>query len=111
MRPLFVSYVCDYCDGYASVDWHSGFIVFNGEDDFGRPVFVFPSRTEAAVYRSVKEAREAQIREIHFECPVKWKAASGALDGVTIAAQPFELHRDHRFEPRPYHGFLVPLSR
>jgi hypothetical protein len=109
MTALFVSYVCDFCDGHVPIAWLSGFIVFHGDDDFARPVFVFPSRTEAAMYRRVKETNEAQIREIHFEHPVRWKRASGALDGVTIAAQPFELHRDHRFEPKPYHGFLVPL--
>jgi hypothetical protein len=110
MTALLVSYVCDYCDGLAQIDWHTGFCVFNGDDDFSRPVLVFPSRTEAALYRSVKQFRDAQIREIRFEVPVRWKLAIGALDGVTIAAKPFELHRDHRFQPLPYHGYLVPIS-
>jgi hypothetical protein len=110
MRPLFVSYACDWCDGLVEVDWYSGFIVFRGDDDFVRPVYVFPTRTEAALYRQLMGWQTFPIREVHFEHPVRWKTAVGQLDGVTIASSPFELHRDHRFESRPYAGFLTPIS-
>lgn len=107
MTALFTSYVCDYCDGLVQPTWHSGFIVFRGDEDFDRPVYVFPTRTEAAIYRQLKGWQSCPIREIHFEHPVRWKQASGALQGVNIAAQPFVLHRDHRFEPAPYAGYLA----
>src|SRR5512147_1406851 len=110
MTPLFISYACDYCDGLVQIDWYSGFIVFRGEADFSRPVYVFPTRTEAALYRQLNGWQAHPIREVHFELPVRWKAAVGKLEGVTIASSPFELHRDHRFEPRPYAGFLVPIA-
>jgi hypothetical protein len=111
MTPLFISYACDWCDGLVQVDWQSGFVVFRGEDDFDRPVYVFPSRTEAALYRQLQGWQHHQIREIHFQHPVQWKSAGGKLQGVTIAARPFELHRDHKFESLPYTGWLVPLHR
>ena len=111
MTALFTSYACDYCDGLAAIDWQRGFVVFRGEDDFARPVYVFPSRTDAAVYRSKNAWQHHPIREVHFEKSVPWKTASNLLSGVMIAARPFTLHRDHRFEPLPYHCILVPLSR
>lgn len=110
MTPLFISYACDYCDGLVQIDWHSGFIVFRGDEDFDRPVYVFPSRTEAAIYRQVNGWQSYPIREVYFEHPVRWKPALGRLEGVTIASRPFELHRDHRFESRPYVGFLAPRA-
>lgn len=110
MTPLFISYACDYCDGLVQIDWHSGFIVFRGDEDFDRPVYVFPSRTEAAIYRQVNGWQAYPIREVYFEHPVRWKPALGRLEGVTIASRPFELHRDHRFESRPYVGFLAPRA-
>ncbi len=111
MTALFTSYACDYCDGLVQIDWFSGFIVFRGEDDFSRSVLVFPTRTEAALYRQHNSWQAYPIREIHFEHPVIWKPAIGALAGVMIAARPFELYPDHRYESRPYTGFLVPLHR
>lgn len=110
MTALFTSYVCDYCDGLAPVNWLRGFVVFRGDDDFDRSVYVFPSQTDAAIYRSKNSWQELPIREVRFEPPVQWKKASGALSGVTIAARPFTLHRDHRFEPLPYHCGMAPLA-
>ena len=109
MTPLFVSYVCDYCDGLVEVSWFSGYIVFRGEDDFSRPVFVFPTRMDAALYRQANNWQHFPIREVHFEQPVQWRPSRGSITGITLAAQPFELHRDHRFESVPYSAYLVPL--
>lgn len=110
MTALFTSYACDYCDELAPVLWHRGFIVFRGDEDFERPIYVFPSQTDAAAYRS-KNGWQHPLREVRFEHPVAWKQASGALAGVTIAARPFTLHRDHRHEPLPYHCGLLPPRR
>ena len=109
MRPLFVSYACDYCDGLVEISWHSGFIVFRGDDDYSRPVFVFPTRMDAALYRQANGWQHHPIREVNFEIPVQWRASTGSITGITLAARPFTLHRDHRFEPLPYAAFLVPL--
>ena len=109
MTALFISYVCDYCDGIARVEWLRGFIVFRGDDDFHRLIYVFPSQTDAAVYRSKNAWQQYPIREVRYEHAVPWKTATGSLNGVTLAARPFTLHRDHRFEPLPYHCGLVPL--
>lgn len=106
---LFTSYVCDYCDGIARIEWLRGFMVFRGDEDFGRPIYVFPTQTDAAVYRSKNTWQHYPLREVRFEYPVPWKPASSALTGVTLAARPFTLHRDHRFEPLPFHCCLVPL--
>jgi len=111
MTALFTSYVCDYCDGLVEIPWYRGFIVFRGDEDFDRVVYVFETRTDAARYRSTNGWQTKQIREVRFEIPVEWKLASSTLEGVSIALRPFTLHRDHRFEPAPYHAFLVPLLR
>lgn len=109
MTALFISYVCDYCDGIAPIDWLRGYVVFRGDEDFSRPVYVFPTQTDAALYRSRNGWLQYPLRAVHFEMPVPWKVASSKLDGVTIASRPFTLHRDHKFEPQPFHCFLVPL--
>ena len=111
MTALFTSYVCDYCDGLVPIAWLRGFVVFRGDDDFARPIYVFPSQTDAAIYRSKNGWQQYPIREVRFEHAVPWKKAKGSLTGVTIASMPFTLHRDHRFAPLPYHCALTPLSR
>jgi hypothetical protein len=109
MTVLFTSCACDWCDGLVPIVWQHGFVVFRGDDDFARPVQVFPSQGDAAVYRSKNGWHEYPIREVLFELRVRWKRATHALAGVTIAARPFTLHRDHRFEPLPFHCYLVPV--
>jgi hypothetical protein len=109
MTALFTSYVCDYCDGLVEIAWQRGFVVFRGDADFNRVIYVFPTMTDAARYRSVNGWQDYPIREVWFEIPVPWKTASNQLEGVSIAVRPFTLHRDHRFESAPYHAFLVPL--
>jgi hypothetical protein len=109
MTALFTSYVCDYCDGLAQIHWHRGFVVFRGDDDFQRPIYVFPTQTDAAVYCSKNGWQQHPIREVRFEHAVPWKPATSTLTGITLAARPFTLHRDHRFEPLPYHCELVAL--
>lgn len=109
MTALFTSYVCDYCDGLAPIHWLRGFVVFRGDDDFARPIYVFPTQTDAAVYRSKNGWQQHPIREVRFEHAAPWRPASGVLTGVTIATRPFTLHRDHRYEPLPFHCGLVPL--
>jgi hypothetical protein len=94
MRELFTSCACDFCDGLADVHWHRGFVVFRGDDDFSRPVCVFPTQFDAAVYRRANGWQLSPLREVRFEIPVPWD-------------RPFTLHRDHRFEPQPYHCYLV----
>jgi len=71
---LFTSYVCDYCDGIARIEWLRGFMVFRGDEDFGRPIYVFPTQTDAAVYRSKNTWQQYPLREVRFEYPVPWNA-------------------------------------
>jgi hypothetical protein len=111
MTALFTSYACDYCDGLVPIQWLRGYAVFRGDEDFARVIYVFPTQTDAAIYRSTNAWQRYPIREVRFERPILWKHAGGSLAGVTIAARPFTLHRDHRFEPLPYHCSLVPLHR
>ena len=110
MTALFTSYACDYCDGLTPIAWLRGFVVFRGADDFARPIYVFPSQTDAAVYRSKNGWQQCPLREVRFEHAVPWRKATGALTGVTIADRPFTLHRDHRFPALPYHCGLAPLA-
>ena len=109
MIALFTSYACDYCDGLAPIEWLRGYVVFRGDDDFERPIYVFPTPTDAAIYRSKHDWQQHPIREVQFELPVAWTKAIGTLTGVTLASRPFTLHRDHRFEPLPHHCGLKPL--
>lgn len=110
MTALFFSFACDYCDGLVEIEWRRGFIVFRGEEDFGRPVYVFPTQTDAALYRQFNGWQSMPLREVHFEHPVTWKHALGPLEHVTLAARPFTLHRDRRFESVPYSAYLVALE-
>jgi len=107
MILLLLSYVCDYCDGLTAVEWQRGFVVFRGDDDFARPVYVFPTQTDAALYRNWIGLQDFPIRECHFVQPVLWRRGSSQFADIRYASKTFTLHRDHRFEAQPYHGFLA----
>ena len=108
-RPLFTSVVCDYCDGLIDVGKHHGFIVFRGPDDLlHKPVYVFRTRTDAARWRAHYDLRTCPILEVRFELPVRWKLSTGVLAGLELADRPFTISPDHRFEPAPYRGYLLP---
>ena len=112
MRALFTSCVCDYCDGLVDVPWSIGFVVHEGQEQSGRLVYIFRTRTDAARYRASRGLRHCHIREVRTDAMLEWKVLTTAgLEGVEIADRPFEIYPDHRFPPRANRAFLVPLER
>lgn len=106
MRALFTSYACDYCDGLAEVDYHAGFVVHRGSVDFtGRPMYVFRTRTDAAVWRAANNLQSFPIREVLSEYAFHWRRSAGPID-VELADGVYELYPDHRFAPAPNRVFL-----
>lgn len=108
MLALFTSFVCDHCDGLGDSELHSGFIVFTGEELFdGRPVYVFRTRTDAALWRSANDLQHCPIEEVLAEHEFAWRATTGTLKGIELADRPYELFPDHRFAPAPNRAFLA----
>ncbi len=110
MLPLFTSLVCDYCDGHVDLEdgYYRGFVVFTGEEAFdGRPVYVFRTRTDAALYRSANGLQSCPIEEVLCEQPFNWRKSTGTLQDVELAARPYELYPDHRFPPAPNRAFMA----
>jgi hypothetical protein len=108
MLALFTSFVCDHCDGLTQEEYSRGFIVFIGDEMFdGRPVYVFRTRTDAALWRSANGLQHCPIEEVLSENELVWRETTGSLQGITLAERPFEIFPDHRFPPGPYRAFLA----
>jgi hypothetical protein len=111
MRPLFTSCVCDHCDGIAEVGAFRGYIVYRGEEDLGgRPVYVFRTATDAAIWRNAQGLQHSPIRAVLSESPFRWRVSSGSIRDVELAERPFEIYPDHRFPPDPHRAYLAPKS-
>lgn len=111
MVLLFVSYVCDYCEGTSFSHWYSGFIVFQPERlGGGNPFHVFRSRTDAAIWRSASGLQQCELREVLSENPIAWKSSRGTISNIQLADRPFEIFADHRFEPGENRAFIAPLA-
>lgn len=109
MFLLFVSYVCDHCEGDAPLDWFSGFIVYQPERlGSGNPFHVFRTLTDAAIWRSAAGLQHCELREILSEDAFLWRQSRGNIDDIQIANQPFEIFADHRFEALPHRACVAP---
>jgi hypothetical protein len=110
MRPLFVTYACDFCDGLTKPGLlHRGFVVWRGLHPTGaREEYVFPTRADADRYRSAARLCHYEIREVLSETQIHWHPSRGTIRGLDLADHLYTIYPDHRFEPGPYRAFLAP---
>lgn len=108
LRPLFISMVCDYCDGLTSApsDYDHGWVVWRG-----RPMpadeYVFSSRDEAERWRDIQGLVSCPVREVLAPLKFIWRISSGAVKGLRMADRPVTIYPDRRFPPAPNRAFLA----
>ena len=109
MTLLFVSYVCDWCDGLKKpIAADHGFVIWADDGVPGpRALYVFPSKSMAEYYRRVS-ILEGEVRRVVSEAEVDWWMGEGSLRHLQRSRELFEIFPDYRFEPGPRRAFLVP---
>lgn len=111
MRALFISMVCDYCDGLApdEPDYDHGWVVWRG-----RPMpadeYVFSSREHADRWRSVQGLTACPIKEVLAPVKFRWRLSSGSVKGLEMADRPVTIYPDKRFPPAPNRAFLAEVT-
>ncbi len=109
MRPLFISMVCDYCDGL-DVDesnWAVGYVVWRN-----RPTptdeYVFRTREDAEIWRRAQKLDDAPILQVRAPYAFRWRKSTGTLKDLTTADRLVTIFADRRFPPAPYRAYLAP---
>lgn len=108
MRPLFVSMVCDYCDGLSADEdvWDLGYVVWRG-----RPMpteeYVFATKEDAETWRQVNGMDNAPILPVRAPVKFRWRRTTGTLKNVVIADRLVMIYPDRRFPAGPYRASLA----
>jgi hypothetical protein len=108
MRPLFLSLVCDFCDGLAAEEdvWDLGFVVWRG-----RPMpteeYVFATREDAETWRQMNGMVGSPILPVRAPVKFRWRKSTGTLKSVVIADRLVMIYPDRRFPAGPYRASLV----
>ena len=111
MIPLFISYVCDHCDNPHPEVENSGYVVWRDDpDEHERRHYVFPSRTSAERWRSLRGLADARVVKVLSPVPFNFRRSRGSAKDLELADRLFEIFPDHRFEPGPNRAFLAPRT-
>lgn len=107
MTPLFISQVCDFCDGLRDdADWDLGFVVWRG-----RPTptdeYVFPTREDAERWKASQGLTHEPILPVRAPVKFRWRKSTGTLKDVTTADRLVTIFADRRFPPAPNRACLV----
>ena len=102
MTPLFISCVCDYCDGLKRDV---------GKQDVGYVVwrsmplpaleYVFSTPDDARKWRLLQGLVHCDIREVISPTSFRWRRTSGALRNLETADSLIEIYGDNRYPPGP----------
>jgi hypothetical protein len=107
MRPLFISQVCDFCDGIDcdEADWDIGFVVWRGRP---MPVdeYVFATREDGERWKRAKGMTDEPILVVRAPIKFRWRKSTGTVD-VTTADRLVTIFADRRFPPAPNRAYLV----
>jgi hypothetical protein len=107
MTILFVSAVCDWCDGLKqSKASDTGYVVFEPFSGTGSvDLEVFPSPDQAMYYQRTLRI-PGEIRKVITDAPIRWQSADTAMPGLIVADVRFKIYADSKFEPGPYKAYL-----
>ncbi|MCA9627239.1 MAG: hypothetical protein KC766_06220 [Myxococcales bacterium] len=107
MTPLFVSFVCDFCDGLASdASCDRGFVVWRNRPTPAEE-YVFRTRKDAERWRVARSLEECSVLEVRSPYPFRWRTSSGTVRDIQMADSLVSIWPDHRFASAPNHAFLV----
>jgi len=103
MTALFLSFVCDYCDGLrADPAPYQGFVVYRGpRDGHAREEYVFRSLRDAERWRKIQRLEGCEIRKVESSAEFRWRASTGTVRDLELADRLFEIFPDHRYAPAP----------
>ncbi len=108
MKPLFVTFVCDFCDGLLDepIDYDRGFVVWR---DRPLPVeeYVFSTKEDAERWRAVQGWEDCPIREVLAPVKFRWRTSTGTVKGLKMAVRPVTIYPDRRFPHGPNRAFLA----
>jgi hypothetical protein len=107
MRPLFISYACDHCDGLVDSFDFRGFICLRKTRTLPCEEYIFATRADAERWRELNGLFEAEIKEVRGDKPFRWQPSRGTIRGIIIADRLFEVFPDHKFESRPNRCFIA----
>lgn len=107
MTALFLTWVCDYCDGLRDTGPTStGWIVWRRRPP-GSEEYVFRSPEDAERWREVSGLGDCAIRKVETEAQIHWRKSTGNVEDVELADHLFQIFADHRYEPGPHRAHLV----
>lgn len=107
MTPLFVSFVCDFCDGLADDANHDrGFVVWRNRPTPAEE-YVFRTREDAERWRDARRLSSCSVFEVRSPFPFRWRISTGTVRDLQMADGLVSIWPDHRFPPAPNHAFLV----
>jgi hypothetical protein len=92
MRQLFISWVCDYCDGLAdakasmdtSVDFR-GFIVLRKSAILPCEEYIFATRADSERWRDLNGIFDSEIKQVSARKPFRWQPSRGTVRGIILA--------------------------
>lgn len=108
MTPLFISMVCDYCDGLVdeTQGWDAGYVVWRG----------LPMPTEELVFASLEDAQRWKLANGMFLEPIRtvrspfrfhWQRNAGGTP-VRVAERPVTIFPTRAFPFGPNRAYLEP---
>lgn len=108
MRPLFISQVCDYCDGLEDddADWDVGFVVWRGRT-MPTEEYVFPTREDAERWKRAQGMVREPILIVRSPMKFRWRKSTGTLKDLTTADRLVTIFADRHFPPGPNRAYLA----
>lgn len=108
MTALFLSYVCDYCDGLKEdhVAYDVGYVVWRPRPTPAHE-YVFASREDAEKWRAIQGLGNYAVREVKTTSKFRWRKSTGSVKGLEMADRLIEIFPDRRHPPGPNRAFFV----
>ena len=102
MMPLFISYVCDYCDGLKTDDFRQevGYVVWR-KLPLPALEYVFSTPGDARKWRVFQGLSHCDIREVISPVSFRWRKTAGVIRDLEAADSLIEIYGDHRYTPGP----------
>lgn len=108
MRPLFISMVCDHCDGLSGDggDYDRGGVVWRGRA-MPADEYVFSIREDAERWRTIQGLDDCPIREVRAPVRFRCRLSNGSVNGLQMADRPVTIYPDRRFPVAPSRAFIT----
>jgi hypothetical protein len=116
MRQLFISWVCDYCDGLASAPTANdpgdfrGFIVLRKDRDLPCEEYVFATRADAERWKDLNGLFDADVKQVMARKPFRWQPSRGTVRGIILADALHQVHATAEEMDRVGHKYSCYVS-